>query len=163
MKCSIFNIGLAIIVVTLVSTAATAQSENEIRESIVRSHIEANVPDGKNFDVYLKRDLATYFKNLTGKDVAVEFELLREGPTQTGIAFPKFYAWVSVRNSKNIVIDEGAVRLAAIEKKRFEITHFLSRSEISKTPESPLKIFPGDIVKKIDAKLGRGSETRRIE
>src|SRR5213078_4351122 len=83
-------------------------------ESIAESHIRANLPDKKNFDKFLKRDLEQYFKDSLQKTVHVEYELLRKGPTQTGIAYPKFYAWVTIRDGEK-VIDQGAVRVAAIE------------------------------------------------
>lgn len=153
MRNFIFKAGLAVVLVMIASVATAGQTENEILESIARSHIEANVPDNQHFDEYLKRDLTAYFKKTTSKDVMVEFELLRDGPTQTGIAFPKFYAWVVVR-VKEEIIDQGAVRLAAIQKQRFDVTHFLSKPEILKTGEAASKIFPADVVKKIDLKIG---------
>src|SRR6266550_7076938 len=67
-------------------------------ESIAESHIRANVPDERDFDKFLKRDLEQYFKDTLQKTVTVEFELLRKEPTQTGIAYPKFYAWVTIRD-----------------------------------------------------------------
>ena len=132
----------------------TAQIDDKIIESIGKSHIEANVPDRQHFDEYLKRDLAAYFKKTMGKNVSVEYELLRNGPTQTGIAFPKFYAWVIVRENDNL-IDQGAVRLAAINKERFDVTHFLSISEVLKHQEAASKTFPADVIKKISNKIGR--------
>lgn len=133
------------------------QTEKDAIEVITRSHIEANVPDGEHFDEYLKRDLAAYFKKATGKDVSVEYELLRDGPTQTGIAFPKFYAWILVR-VKEEIIDQGAVRLAAIKKERFDVTHFLSKLELLGTDDAASKIFPADVVKKIELKIGKGKK-----
>ncbi len=145
---------LALFLLVFSALAVYGQTENEVLESIAKSHIEANVPDRQHFEEYLRRDLAAYFKKQSGKDVTVEYELLRDGPTQTGIAFPKFYAWVTIRE-KETVIDQGAVRLAAIQKERFDVTHFLPRSEALQTHDAASKIFPADVVKKIDAKLGK--------
>ena len=131
----------------------TAQIDDKIIESIGKSHIEANVPDRQHFDEYLKRDLAAYFKKTMGKDVSVEYELLRNGPTQTGISFPKFYAWVIVRENGDL-IDQGAVKLAAIKKERFDVTHFLSRSEALRKQEALSDLFPADVVKRINSKIG---------
>ncbi|MDA0339877.1 MAG: hypothetical protein O2910_08615 [Proteobacteria bacterium] len=61
---------------------------------ISQSHIDANVPSSKDFDAFFRRDLEAYFTLPPNYDVKLEYELLRDGPTQTGLAFPKFYAWV---------------------------------------------------------------------
>ena len=155
MKTSLLKCAFVLFVSAFCVTIVRGQTEVEIIESIARSHIEANVPDNKHFEEYLKRDLTAFFKKTIGKDVDVEYELLREGPTQTGIAFPKFYAWVIVRE-RNAVIEQGAVRLAAIEKKRFDVTHFLPSSDIQKN-DAASNIFPADVVKKIYLKAGRKS------
>jgi hypothetical protein len=55
-------------------------------------HIEANVPEQKNFRTYLTRDLNSYFASASSQPVSVEYDLLRDYPTQTGIAYPKYYA-----------------------------------------------------------------------
>lgn len=117
-------------------------------ESLAESHIRANVPDEKDFAKFLKRDLEEYFKEAIQKTISVEYELLRDGPTQSGIAFPKFYGWVTVRHGAT-VLDQGAVRVAAIEKKRFEVTHFFSEAEIKRAPAALDKIFPLPVADKI--------------
>jgi hypothetical protein len=117
------------------------------RSQIADSHIEANVPKGALFDEYLKRDLKGYFCP-ENKDCAVEYELLRDGPTQTGISYPKYYLWARCVR-KNAVEREGAVRVAAIEQKRFDVTNFLSRDDISKSPEQVALVFPSALVDKI--------------
>ncbi len=60
------------------------------------SHVEANVPPQKEFDEILARDLQAYFQDLKGKQVGVQYEFLRRGPTQVGVAYPKFYLWVKI-------------------------------------------------------------------
>src|SRR5438045_2576003 len=91
---------LAVLLMLVGSLVVACQSP---MDSIADSHIRANVPDEKDFDNFLKRDLAAYFKELKKKDVVVEYELLRNGPTQSGIAFPKFYAWVRVKEDGNLL------------------------------------------------------------
>jgi hypothetical protein len=117
------------------------------RSQIADSHIEANVPKGALFNEYLNRDLNSYFC-VASKGCVVEYELLRDGPTQTGISYPKYYLWVRC-STKNAVDREGAVRVAAIEQKRFDVTNFLSRDEISKSPEQVASVFPAALVDKI--------------
>jgi hypothetical protein len=117
------------------------------RSQIADSHIEANVPKSARFDEYLKRDLKGYFC-AESKDCAVEYELLREGPTQTGISYPKYYLWATCFR-KSTVEREGAVRVAAVEQKRFDVTDFLSREDIGKSPERVGLVFPAALADKI--------------
>ncbi len=122
-------------------------------QSIAESHVAANVPDRENFAALLKRDVEAYLATTVGKAVKVEFELLRDGPTQTGVAYPKFYAWIRAFSGTDLVT-EGAVRLAAIEKKRFEVTDYLSSTEIRSDPHRIETVFPRPLVDKIRSKAG---------
>lgn len=110
-------------------------------DSIAESHIRANVPDEKDFDTLLKRDLEAYFRDFNGKVVTVQYELLRKGPTQTGIAFPKFYAWVKIYEKDNL-LNEGAIRLAAIEKTRFKVTDYVRKGAMKVNPEKFMMSSP---------------------
>jgi hypothetical protein len=125
---------------------ACCRSQNPL-DPIAKSHIEGNVPKGESFDEYLKRDLNSYFCG-AAKDCRVEYEFLRDGPTQTGIAYPKYYLWARCLKG-GTVATEGAVRLAAVEQKGFDITHFLARDQIAASPEKVASIFPVPLVDKI--------------
>ena len=119
---------------------------------IAKSHIDGNVPDSDHFDEYLKRDLRDFLcKEKEG--CRVEYSLLRDGPTQTGIAYPKFYVWVKCFQ-KNGSVSEGAARLAAIERKRFDVTDFLSREQIKASPSQVRGVFPAALVDKIFERAG---------
>ena len=121
---------------------------------IQRSHIEENVPSPGVFDKILERDLLAYFHKEIGKTASnVKYRLLREGPTQSGLAYPKYYLWVIVKNG-SVNITEGAVRVEAIEKKRFEVTHFVSKEEIQKQPEQITSIFPKLLIPSILSAAG---------
>src|SRR5437016_282957 len=85
---------------------------------IQESHIDANVPDASAFDQYLQRDLKSYF---SGANVTVD--LLRRGPTQSGVAYPKFYAWVRAVAPSAAPV-EGAVRVEAVDRQKFIVTDF---------------------------------------
>lgn len=62
-----------------------------------RTHVDTNVPETEEFDRILGRDLDSYFRSRTGESsLSIDYELLRLGPTQSGTAYPKFYAWVQV-------------------------------------------------------------------
>jgi hypothetical protein len=128
--------------------SAQPVSEAEARraiEQIQASHIQANVPDETAFSRLLQRDLDAYFANRGFRRPAVAFELLRRAPTQSGIAYPKFYVWVRVRSADGSVTS-GAVRVAAVDRQRFEVTAFLSVSEIKADPSQVASVFPAILV-----------------
>src|SRR5262249_3284982 len=107
---------ICIIIVTQMMTACAC-------DPLTLGHIAANVPDTANFKAFLIRDLNSYFSSSLQKPVKVEYELLRNGPTQTGIAYPKYYAWVRIYEGSTM-LEEGAVRLAAMNRTAFDVTHF---------------------------------------
>lgn len=120
---------------------------------VVESHIAANVPSTNDFRLFLIRDLTAYLKPTHGNKLTVDYELLRDGPTQSGVAYPKFYLWLRATNAENTVI-EGAVRVAAIEKKRFDVTDFIPRTDIVSHPDPLDRIFPQAVIEKILTKAG---------
>lgn len=116
-------------------------------ELIRQSHIAGNVPAGDaEFNRMLCRDLDTYFSAIKKKKVNAHFELLRKLPTQVGVAYPKFYAWVKLCDPKSgAVFEQGVVRVAAVEKTQFDVTHYLTASEICKNPASVGEIIPASL------------------
>jgi hypothetical protein len=124
----------------------------QIYNEIAQSHIQGNVPDENNYDVFMERDLNKYFSNQYSKEVNVEWEFLREGATQTGIAYPKYYLWVKIYD-QTIFLSEGAVRLAAIDKKEFNITHFVDITDIKNQNIDIYSIFPQPVCDKIKLRL----------
>lgn len=119
---------------------------------VSQSHVQVNVPDKENFDKYLSRDLNAYFSQKLGEAVEVRYELMRDQPTQSGLAYPKYYAWISAKSVKSgQILSSGAVRIAAREKTFFEVTDYVSTQEIRSNPAS-LDIFPEDVAQKIKTK-----------
>src|SRR4051794_22699849 len=98
-----------------------------VMDDIARSHVDAYVPPPDKFQPLLRRDLALYFRKSKTEKVTVEPEMLRDGPTQSGLSFPKFYVWARVFTGGRLR-EEGAVRLAAVEGKRFDVTDYLSKA-----------------------------------
>ncbi len=127
------------------SAAETAAQE------IQKSHIEGNVPKKKSFELYLKRDLEKYFLEKYGK-VTIKWEYLRLGETQSGVAYPKYYLWTKVFSGEQM-INEGAIRVAAIEKTHFDITNFVPIAEIRKGTVNIYEIFPGAVCETIKLHL----------
>jgi hypothetical protein len=103
------------------------------------------------FDEYLERDLRTYFCRGIN-DCRIQYEFLRAGPTQRGTSYPKYYLWVkNIRG--NTVVEEGAARVAAVDQKSFNVTHFLSREQISESRSPVTLVFPTALVDKIIQKV----------
>jgi hypothetical protein len=125
--------------------------------AVQRSQIEANVPAPVDFNGILTRDLGSYFAAArTQKAPTIDFEMLRDGPTQIGVSYPKFYVWVRVAGG-NSADDRGAVRLAAVERKRFVVTDFISERAIRHDREEIRRLFPGAVCEKIHTKLAKGA------
>jgi hypothetical protein len=103
---------------------------------------ELNAPPAVVFRAYLERDLQRFFSKRHGTSVGVKFELLRQEPTQAGIPYPKYYAWVRVENGASLV-DEGAVRVAAVDQTQFYINDFVPSAEIAKGASSCCRTFAG--------------------
>ena len=133
----------------VLSTACLAQpsSSEQLMLQIQRSHVEGNVPPAEQFDAVLRRDLASYFKSQS-----ISYELLREGPTQSGVSYPKYYLWVRASLPNETVA--GAVRVAAIDKTRFEVFDFISSKQIQADPSQVQQVFPALLVPSILAKAG---------
>ena len=109
--------------------------------SAQNSPVDGNVPDQTHFHRYLERDLRAYFQT-----DSLEYELLRNGPTQVGVSLPKYYLWVRAKDKTGNVTAEGACRVAAIEKELFEVLQFLDKESISTDPEQVETIFPALLV-----------------
>jgi hypothetical protein len=137
------------VLLLVIAMPMVAQSGNKSkRERIlaeIKKHIEANVPDKSNFDAFLRRDLSKYFKETTGKQFEVDYELLREKPYQTGkkypSAYPRFYLWIKLYEN-NTLVNKGAARVAAIEKKRFKVMNFADKKKIEQQNYDALLLFP---------------------
>ncbi|HAH23074.1 MAG TPA: hypothetical protein DCL77_04810, partial [Prolixibacteraceae bacterium] len=97
-----------------------SSSEQKTLIDIQKSHIDDNVANQAQFDSLMKRDLEKYFSATFGP-VSVKWEFLRNGATQSGVAYPKYYLWTKIYNGDKL-LNEGAVRVAAIEKTGFGIT-----------------------------------------
>lgn len=116
--------------------------QGQMFNDLAQSHIDANVPE--KLGKCMRRDLKAYFTERRKEKVnKVEYEYLRKGPTQTGVSFPKYYLWVKICVGKQI--EQGAVRVAAIDGSKFEVTHFISSEQIIKFPETVSSIFPSSL------------------
>ncbi len=116
------------------------------QDSVQISHVEANVPAPERFADLLKRDLLSFAKaHVAATATRVEYKLFREVSTQSGLAYPKYYAWVQVFGER-VLLAEGAVRVAAVERTHFDVTHFMRPQEIGANPDSVQSVFPRPLV-----------------
>lgn len=117
--------------------------------AIQNSHIEANVPSENEFKRIMNRDLLAYSKtSISASSTLVEFKLLRNGPTQSGTSFPKYYVWLQVFNGENL-LKQGAARTAAINQERFQVTDFITSEQIKAAPDEVANVFPKPLVASI--------------
>lgn len=143
-----------IMVLTLLILFAPLPAAGQLPQDIQRSHVEANVPAPADFHLLLRRDLGRYFEQTRKQEaIPVEFELLRDGPTQSGASYPKFYVWVRVDGGDSLD-DRGAVRVAAIERERFEVTDFISEREILSDRNRIRLVFPEPVCERIESMVG---------
>jgi len=101
-----------------------------------------------------QRAVKAALEDLKKKDVVVEYQLLRDGPTQSGTAFPNFYVWVTVKENGTL-LEDGAVRVAAMEKKRFGVYDYLARADIERDMDKIYQTFPRPVADKIKEKIGK--------
>jgi hypothetical protein len=118
--------------------------------SIRESHVNANVSDGAQFSAILSTGLRRYFSNKFAGEIDVRYQMLRNQPTQAGVAFPKFYAWVTVASlPSGAKMAEGAVRLSAENKSSISVTDFVPAHDIKGHSDDLKRIFPSDVIDKI--------------
>jgi hypothetical protein len=152
-KCLFINIWVLTLTFFCVCQAQTYNDSaiQNMFKDIQQSHIEANIPDKNHFDSILNRDLEKYFSTIYGQ-ITVKWEFLREGPTQAGVSYPKYYLWTKI-NKEEKLISEGAVRVEAIEKTRFKITDYIDISEINNKSKDIYTVFPRPVCERIKSKL----------
>ena len=118
----------------------TADMTRRMTEPQAR-HISANVPPDDSFVVLLQRDVRAYLVANKLPSRNLEIEPLRKGATQSGASYPKYYVWVRAVDGAGHHI-AGAMRVAAIEQSRFEVTDFTTTSAIQTDPASLASIYP---------------------
>ena len=134
---------------SLIAILVAAVGPAAAQSSLQLSHIEAHVPEEKLFSQLLTCDLLAYFKaNVDPAATTLEFRFLRDAPTQSGVSYPKFYAWVQV-HAGTMRVAEGAVRLAAIDRTRFEITDFVSKAKAKQNRDLLQSSFPHALIPSI--------------
>lgn len=108
---------------------------------------ESSSPMAQN--AALAEALASYLAPSLGPDLRVEYALLRDIPTQVGVAVPKYYVWF-VASQQGQVVADGAARIAALSEEEFTVLNLVSRSDILDDLAQLEGIFPAALVPEIE-------------
>jgi hypothetical protein len=126
----------------LAAALAAVHIHLSAQPDVQRSHIAANVPPAETAEAILRRDLTAFFTATSKQEVtALEISPLREGPTQSGTSYPKFYFWVKALNGSTVCA-EGAIRVAAVQRVKFDVTDFLPKQIVKELPGDVERTFP---------------------
>ena len=143
---------ILVLLITVMAVSVRAQNEDPMA-ALRQGHIDANVPDPKDFDRILNRDITKYVTDRADKDITVKVELLRDGPSQSGVALPKYYIWIAKRSAKGVLMEEAAARIAAVNRDHFDVVQYYDRKRLENETDLVSKVFPDDVYTKILAKL----------
>jgi hypothetical protein len=123
---------------------STADMQHMMPE-LQASHITANVPPEASFMKLLQRDIRAYLvaNRLPAKSITVE--LLRRGATQSGVSYPKYYVWIRASDVESHHV-EGVMRVAAIERVRFDITDFTRAASIRSDSAPLASVYPAPLI-----------------
>lgn len=119
---------------------STAEMERMIAE-LQASHISANVPPDASFIMLLQRDVRAFLAANKLPSKSIDIEPLRKGATQSGVSYPKYYVWIRAADGAGHHI-AGAMRVAAIERVRFDVTDFTPAAFIQSDPASLALVYP---------------------
>lgn len=114
-------------------------------QNIRSGHVAANVPSDAAFMGLLQRDVQAYLANNQLPAARITIELLRKEPTQIGVSYPKYYAWVRAGDDTGNRV-EGAMRIVAIEEAHFEISDFTPAATVRSDPASLASIYPAMLI-----------------
>lgn len=149
----------AVAAIVMVVAAVAFYGARLLFRGLALSHVAANEPPTAQFASMLKRDTAAYFARQRSGAAVVDIELLRKGATQSGVAYPKYYAWVRVAAPGGVDFI-GAVRVAAIDGERFEVTDYLSCHQLASDPSAASAVFPAALLPAIQARAASSECSR---
>lgn len=142
---AVFTLLISISVsVTAQQTPSTADMER-MAAQLQASHISANAPPDSSFSKILERDVRAYLAAHRLPSKKVTIEPLRRGATQSGVSYPKYYIWIRATDAAQHHV-EGAMRIAAIDRAKFEVTDFTPADTIRSDPASLAATYPSPII-----------------
>jgi hypothetical protein len=136
----------------------TAQPEDrtqivDFMRALQADHIKHNVPEPRDFNGLLQRDVKAFFVTKGMKNPTVTIDLLRSGPTQSGMSYPKFYLWVTANTAgKDVAV--GAMKVDAVQKNKFRVSKFLQIDDIRADPDQLNTTFPAALIRSIKERCG---------
>lgn len=141
---------LLVLTVSLLAPLAVLQAQ----PSAPQSRLASNIPPRDSFDLFLQRDINSYFQ-VPGRpsSLAVKWELLKDASAQIGVGSPTYFMWVAVSHESTLLY-EGAMRLAAIDGKEFTVLDFIPVQDIRSSPELLRGHFPAPLIANILARAG---------
>jgi hypothetical protein len=151
-----------IVHLTLMMAASSAHATKPLpsREDMMRamaaiqaSHIDANVPPEASFGTFLQRDVRAHLVAGGQPSGTLEIELLRKGPTQSGVSYPKYYLWIRAAGDTGQRV-EGAMLVAAVDRVRFNILKFTPAASVRSDPSSLAAIYPALLIPDILKRAG---------
>ncbi|GAA4222558.1 hypothetical protein GCM10022253_31280 [Sphingomonas endophytica] len=150
---------VSVTILLSVATLVTAQqlpppaNGGSAMAEVRASHVAANAPLDAEFGKLLERDVRAYLAAQGLPSRVVEIDLLRKGATQSGVSLPKYYLWVRASDGARQRV-EGAMRVAAMERRSFEITHFTPAAAIRADPALLAAIYPALLIPAIRQHAG---------
>lgn len=78
----------------------------------------------------------------------VDLSLIRDPALRSAAAPHSYYAWVRAYAGDDVV-REGAVSVSAVDRTRFDVTHFLERSSIMQDPTQLGALFPEPVAQSV--------------
>lgn len=129
-------------------TAGTGSMAAGIMRALSASHLGDHVPLPAQFDPIVRRDLRSHFSRQFHGDVTVQYVLLDKSPSQSGVSYPHFYAWVDVYQGRTVQFS-GAVRLNAVNRKQFVVNGQQDAASILVNKLETESLFPKSLWSKI--------------
>lgn len=117
-------------------------------------HIAAHVPPRRHFDRLLERDITAYLTTDDSPAVVESVTLLRDEPSQAGVAHPKYYVWVEARAADGSSLS-GAARIAAVDRVGFDVIQYRTCSDLLERPRAAASIFPAAVLDRLFEQVAR--------
>lgn len=142
---AVFTLLISISASVTAQQAPSTADMARMMQQLQASHVSANAPPASSFSKILERDVRAYFAAHRLPFTKVTIELLRKGATQNGVSYPKYYIWIRATGAAKHHA-EGAMRIVAIDRARFEVTDFTPADTVRSDPASLAAIYPSPII-----------------
>jgi hypothetical protein len=142
---AIFTLLISVSASVMAQQAPSTAHIGRMMQQLQASHIAANAPPASSFSKILERDVRAYLAAHRLPSKKVTLEPLRKGATQSGVSYPKYYIWIRATDAAKHHV-EGAMRIVAIDRARFEVTDFTPAATVRSDPASLAAIYPSPTI-----------------